>query len=260
MRALIDGDAVVYLAALRAEDVTDWGDGNGPIKTLSMSEAEIQIVNYIDEVVQETGADAEPVICLGGSGDYWRKKIYPQYKANRATIQRPELLPRCIDFVVDNYETASAPGLEADDMLGILHTTPGADTVIVSPDKDMRTIPGRLYNPRRKEWETITPSQAFYNHMTQALVGDSTDGYPGCPKVGPKTAPKIIGEYPDEDFKGDKEWAIHLWEQLLEAYAARGLSEAEALVQARVAHILTARYWNAISKQMTLWLPPSSWA
>ena len=53
--------------------------------------------------------------------------------------------------------------------------------IIVSPDKDMRQIPGKLYN--MDEVIDITPEDGMQWHYIQTLAGDSTDGYSGVPGV-----------------------------------------------------------------------------
>lgn len=254
-RAAIDGDSMAFAAALRAVDKQDWGDGNGVVETASKAEAERALLEYKETIEDAIAADQDSVICLGGHGN-WRKEIYPPYKANRKGKEPPELLFWCYGFMRDNFDVVSFPELEADDALGIVCTSE-PDCVLVSPDKDLRTIPGRLFNPRKKTFETITPAQAFYNHMWQTLVGDGADNFPGCPRVGEKTAPKYIGEYPDKTLKGTKRWAIAMWKAVVNAFEEHRQTEAEALLMARVAHILTARYWNGSSR--VEWSPPSTW-
>lgn len=58
-------------------------------------------------------------------------------------------------------------------------------------------------------------------------MGDRVDGYYGVPGVGPKTAEKILGE-PKANY----------WFVIKEVYKEAGLSEAVALQNARLAHIL----------------------
>ena len=81
--------------------------------------------------------------------------------------------------------------LEADDSLGI-YATANPGNVIVSPDKDMRQIPGKLYD--LKDVTTITPEAGHQWHFIQTLAGDQTDGYAGVPGYGVKTATKLFEE------------------------------------------------------------------
>ena len=48
--------------------------------------------------------------------------------------------------------------------------------MIVSPDKDMKQIPGKLYN--FEETFTITRKRSKW-HLIQTMAGDQTDGYSG---------------------------------------------------------------------------------
>jgi DNA polymerase-1 len=147
------------------------------------------------------------------------------------------------------YAALTRPTLEGDDLIGIIATGDQivkGDKIICSLDKDFKTIPGRHYNFGRNEFFNIDEEQAAYWHMVQTLTGDSTDGYSGCPGCGPKTADKILGDLLPEDY----------WKAVVRTYAAAGLSEEEALVQARVARICWASDYNFKSKKVKLWNPP----
>ncbi|NIV38708.1 MAG: hypothetical protein GWN58_57610, partial [Anaerolineae bacterium] len=76
------------------------------------------------------------------------------------------------------------PGLEGDDALGIAATGEYKGRgVIISTDKDMRTIPGRCFIvPHMRgldeaEVETITKKEAVRNTVLQAIIGDTVDNY-----------------------------------------------------------------------------------
>ena len=58
--------------------------------------------------------------------------------------------------------------------------------IIVSPDKDMRQIPGKLYN--LDETVEVTEEEGMRWHLIQTLAGDQTDGYGGVPGIGVKRA------------------------------------------------------------------------
>ena len=87
----------------------------------------------------------------------------------------------------------------------------------------------------------ISLEQADRTHLTQALTGDITDGYSGCPGIGPKTAIKVLKE-------GD-------WIEVVAAYEKVGLTEEDALIQARVARILRHGEYNKKTKEVKLWTP-----
>ena len=93
----------------------------------------------------------------------------------------------------DNYRTATMPTLEADDVMGIKSNS---TTMIISDDKDMKTIPTKIYRPMSNEFLDISQQEADKNFLTQALTGDSTDGYKGLSGVGIKKAEAILGSRP----------------------------------------------------------------
>ena len=159
-------------------------------------------------------------------------------------------------YCLDNYETFLRPGLEGDDVLGILATSPvivkAKEKVIVSEDKDMRTIPGLYCNFKHYAEDgirTITENEAAWWHMTQTLTGDTSDGYPGLPGCGPKGAEKVLGTDPAE-------WTYAImWPKVVEAYAKKHLSEEVALQMARISRICQRDDYNFSEKRVILWKP-----
>jgi hypothetical protein len=91
------------------------------------------------------------------------------------------------------YETMCHVNLEADDVMGILMTYGSyKDPIMVTADKDMRTVPGALL--RMDKMEVNTLDDANRNWMTQALVGDTSDNYPGLKGFGPVKAEKLLAD------------------------------------------------------------------
>ncbi len=159
------------------------------------------------------------------------------------------LLPVLRSWMLKAFDAVTMPSLEADDVCGIMATDPSAkeDRIIVSEDKDLKTIPGLLYNPNHDTLEEIDELQADYWHMTQTLVGDATDGYAGCPSIGPVTAEKILK---------DATSLSEMWERVVRTYEKKNLSEEAALTQARVARIL--RHQDYKEGKPILWTPPTT--
>jgi DNA polymerase-1 len=117
--------------------------------------------------------------------------------------------------------------------------------VVVSADKDLKTIPCRLYNPHDGSDRVISEEEADYNHLFQTLIGDQSDGYPGCPGIGAKTAAKLLEEHGA------------VWQTVVDAYKKAGLNEEEALRQARVARILRKGEFSSRTNKVKLWTPPN---
>ena len=242
---LVDGDIVLYKAATKAELPVNWGDDFWSL-TSDLKLAKQLVEADIEDTASLLGA-THIVVCLScPSSETFRAEIYPNYKTNRKDTRKPMGLEVLRQFCRDTWFTQEGPKLEADDILGILSTKQSEERrVICSIDKDMRTIPGWLYSGLEKGLEEITPLSARQYHMKQTLCGDSTDNYPGCPGVGPKTADKIL--------KGLSE-PIELWEAVVKAFANKQLSEDRALLMARLAYILQSS--NYSNNTIKLWKAP----
>lgn len=231
----IDGDIVLYRAAFASEKVVPADDWAIPVGDLR--EARERVLADL-EAYREELCDPDCVVALTDPNDNWRAELYPEYKQNRrhGLERRPVLWEPLRDWLVAELGALFIPTLEADDVLG-LHA---GDGIIVSEDKDLRTIPGRLYNPRTRTLDVITEEEANRNHLLQTLIGDSTDNYPGCPGVGAVRAAKIV--------EGG-------WEAVVEAYVQAGLTDEDALVQARIAYILRPGDYDEETQEVRLWCP-----
>jgi len=239
---LIDGDIFIYKAAVGAQTAVDFGDGQwGMGADLPAAKA------HLDEIFKQIQTTLKADIIVIALSDRQNS-----YKANRKDTQRPLLLEPLRQHVRDSYSFFERPLLEADDVLGILATNPKiikGTRIIVSSDKDMRTIPCLLYNPDwHEEPEEITKFQADYSFHVQILTGDRVDGYGGCPNVGKKKAAKLLA---DTD---PAQW----WGIIVGQYEKAGLGEADALQTAQVARILRHEDYNYKEKRPCLWTPKTN--
>lgn len=235
---LIDGDIVAYRYSSTVEHEVDWGDDVWSLWS-DAKEAKQLILQYLDHLVEATAAD--DFVFTFSDKDNFRKTIYPDYKSNRKGKRKPTCYKGVKTWLESEYESIEMPGLEGDDVMGILATSGQyEETVIVSEDKDMKTIPGLLW--RAAEMENISEEYADYYHLYQTLVGDATDGYKGCKGIGDKRATDILSKDPT-------------WEAVVKAYEKAGQTEEEALVQARLARILRASDYNTQTKEPILWTP-----
>ena len=237
---LIDGDIVIYQYASTVEHEVDWGDDVWSMWA-DAKEAKELILQYIEHLKEATIAD-DVVFCLSDK-DNFRKEIYPEYKANRKGKRKPTIYKALVDWVHKTFETQVWEGLEADDVLGILQTsdTIKGETVIVSEDKDLLTVPGLLW--RQGELHNISQEEADFNFFTQILTGDSVDNYGGCTGIGAVRAERILKE------KGAT------WATIVDTYKKANLTEDYALIQARLARILRAEDFVWEFLQPKLWSP-----
>lgn len=258
---LIDADIVAYVGSATAQRSYNFnGPDEDPFVTADLDEATGIAKERIDMIVNHLKPD-DVIVCLSDDFSSFRKNLIDEtYKGTR-TAERPLQLYEVKDWLRDNYEIAELPHLEADDVMGILATDPSRsdERIIVSEDKDMMTIPGRLYRPqnnirsdgglyKQPRILDITEREAWRFHFWQAIVGDATDGYKGAFRVGKKSIyAEAVLEAEDEE---------EAWEWVIAAHQKAGGDENDALVQARLARIL--QHSDYEKGRVKLWLPPYS--
>lgn len=234
-KLLLDADILIYQAASTVETPINWGDGMWTLHAHE-DDAKGAFILACERIVGSW--KGEVAMAISDGANFRKLDVDPTYKGNRKDVRKPMLLPFMRQWVQENYKTLMFPKLEADDVLGIMGTR--GEYVIWSADKDLQTIPCTQWDGKDKY--LVTEEQADYQFFMQTLTGDSTDGYAGCPKVGPKTAEKILQ-------------VEATWEKVVEAFVKNGLNESEALTQARLARILRDSDWNEDRQEVILWSP-----
>ncbi|WP_162932638.1 5'-3' exonuclease H3TH domain-containing protein [Solimonas sp. K1W22B-7] len=160
---------------------------------------------------RENHPHTHAVAVFDASGQNWRHRLYPQYKADRGPS--PDGLADLMkslrtELEAQRLRTVSVPDIEADDAIAVLalrwqQRNRGAMTIL-STDKDLCAL--------------LSPSVSVYDHFTNvnrdaawvlarfgiepgliqdylALVGDKTDNIPGVKGIGPVTAVKLLREF-----------------------------------------------------------------
>lgn len=258
--ALLDADIIAYKLASTAQRTYRFPGLEEPAVACEEFDTLPQRIEAeVEKLVHKLKATGV-IVCLScPTADNWRLKVLPSYKGNRSGVAKPVHLQAVKDYMAEAYPSYRRDTLEADDIMGILSTMnglpksfleqhpefdPKAKKVIVSEDKDMKTVPGWLFNPAKDSSpKLISDTEADYWHLYQTLIGDATDGYKGCPGVGPKKAEAILASCEEP------------WEYVVEAYEAKGLTEEDALVQARVARICRVTDYDFKKKEVILWTP-----
>ena len=240
MNLLIDADYIVYKCCAACETEIDYGE-DVIFVTSNYSDAYKAVTRDISNITKQFGDFATPILFFSDSNNF-RKKISPDYKGHR-NRKKPCGYKRVIRNLRIQYEVIVMKTLEADDAMGIYATAhPG--NIIVSPDKDMRQIPGKLYTLTDTTY--ITPEEGARWHLIQTLAGDQTDGYSGVPGIGVKRAETLF----------DKEG--YSWQTVLKAFNDKGLTDADALLNARLARILTLDDYDTKRQEPILWTPEVS--
>ena len=190
MIALIDSDLVAYRCAATVTEDMEQG--------IAFYRMDV-LVQQIIEATDATGT----ILYLTGKNNF-RKKINPEYKANRKDTVPPVYLQECRQYLVDNHNAIISDGCEADDLLGINQTQ---DTIICSLDKDLRMIPGNHYNWTKVELDRVTKQDGLRHFYKQMLIGDKSDNIFGVDKIGPVKAAKLIDHLDDEQDMFEAVWA-----------------------------------------------------
>jgi DNA polymerase-1 len=137
----------------------------------------------------------------------WREYLYPAYKQHR-TVDTTPYADAVITLLPPTHRTVREPGYEADDCIATLvHFDQGAVSIItVDSDyfqlcRDAVVIHRPVTGGGIEVWDgarvcthhDIATPQLYVDW--KALVGDKSDGIPGVPKIGPKTASKLLREH-----------------------------------------------------------------
>lgn len=241
-KLIIDGDIIVYRFACSTEQKFEW-DTENPTYVGDVEAAVRLAQGWLDFTLDKLEAD-DYVFCFSDrTARYFRHDLLPDYKIHRTHGRPPVHRHEVTAKLKESFNFKEFKNLEGDDVMGILATAPGRDErIMVSLDKDMKTIPGLHYNYHKDDGiHEVSPEQADYNHLFQTLTGDTCDGFKGCPGIGPKKAAKILVE--------------PTWASVVAAYEKKGLTEADALVQARMARILRHGDYNTRTHTVKLWKP-----
>ncbi len=168
-------------------------------------------------VLLRVAADRCPraiVLCFGAEAAAYRVALYSGYHADRPPV--PDALAWQFEvapglFEAFGWPSRSSPELEADDLLGSLaisEEASGGTTLILTGDRDMYQCAGEhttvLYlKSGTIGFELVDPAEVVRRYGIEpalvpdfiALRGDPSDGLPGAPGIGAKTAAEILGRH-----------------------------------------------------------------
>jgi 5'-3' exonuclease len=147
----------------------------------------------------------------------FRVALLPSYKAHRVNeatgTDTPDALAPQVAVILQVLEAlgiaaVGAPGYEADDVIGALAAQATSDVLVVTGDRDLFQVvrPGVrvVYTVKRDEVLDEAaicaryglPSAASYADFA-LLRGDASDGLPGVPGIGEKTAAALVTRFGD---------------------------------------------------------------
>lgn len=253
--ALVDVEIMAYQACCMSLEERHVGEGEYTWHCDSKA-ALATVRDRLREVQRET--NAYRLILAVGSPSNWRKKLEPTYKSNRNGKKKPLGYNAVIAELGKAHVILSQPWFEADDLLGVAHTSGEyGDTVLVSADKDMLTVPGKLYNPDSPTPKVVTIEEedADFNHAIRALAGDAADGYKGCQGIGEKTATENVAGW-----RARGSDSADVYAKALELFESRGHTPGYGLLQLKLSRVL--RECDIIRREddqwdIQTWKPPA---
>jgi 5'-3' exonuclease len=199
----IDGPFVLYRSFFALPDSITGADGH-PVNAL------LGAANLILRIA----ADCAPrviVVCFGAEAATYRVDLYPDYHAARPPVPDPlawqfEQAPALFDAF--GWRTATSDELEADDLLGSLASAEadaGGRALIMTGDRDMYQCAGErvsvvFLKQKSAGFDEVDPDGVVDRYGIPprlvpdfiALRGDPSDGLPGAPGIGPKTAAELL--------------------------------------------------------------------
>ena len=151
------------------------------------------------------------VVCFGAEAAKYRTELYPAYHAARPPV--PEALAWQFEqapglFEGFGWSSANSPELEADDLLGALalaEAAAGGHGLILTGDRDMYQcaadgVSVLFLKQGSSGFEEVDPDEVRRRYGIGpelvpdfiALRGDPSDGLPGAPGIGAKTAAGLL--------------------------------------------------------------------
>lgn len=210
---LVDGNAVLHRAYYA---LPDWRNRSG--------EATAGVYGFLSMLLKsiEELKPSHLTVVFDNPEPTFRHLMYVGYQSNREKERQVsediwgQVEKLKIVFEKMGVPVFSLPGFEADDVIGTLSKQAeedGYEAVIITGDKDLMQLVDEkinLFMPQKGLSDAVLVDgdkvmEKLGVHPNQiveykALVGDSSDNYPGVSGIGPKTAIHLLAEY--ESFEG----------------------------------------------------------
>jgi len=204
---LVDGSSYLYRAFHAMPDLRN--KQNEPTGAIQ------GVLNMLRRLHKDYPADYSACV-FDAKGKTFRDDIYPEYKANRASMPddlRLQIEPLHTAIKAMGWPLIMEDGVEADDVIGALAKQAereGIRVIISTGDKDISqlvnehvTVVNTMRDAFRKTDEVLdvagvetkfgVPPSLMVDYLI--LIGDTSDNVPGVEKVGPKTAVKWLKQY-----------------------------------------------------------------
>lgn len=144
----------------------------------------------IEMIEKQTGSTNLEFYLSGDTNFRTEVATIKEYKGNR-TADKPVKYEMAKDYFTSMAKSVSV-NEEADDVIAIAQIDSGCKCIIATIDKDLNQIPGRHFDWGKELKYTVGQDDGDRYFWTQMLTGDRADNIPGIPRVGDKTAAKLL--------------------------------------------------------------------
>ena len=225
MKALIDGDILVYRIGFASENETE-------------SIAMARCSEFIEDLILFNGFGEYQGYLTGKSNFRNDIAVTAPYKGNRKSA-KPKHYQLLRDYMEAAWAFAMIEDQEADDAIGIAaYEMEVGEYCICSIDKDLDMLRGDHYNFVKDERYFITEEEGIKNFYKQLLMGDRVDNIIGIKGIGTVKAERLLKECKNEN---------EMYLAILEAYEGN----AERVLE-------NGRLLWIRRQPNQLWTPPSS--
>lgn len=195
-----------------------------PTEDLSVDLIRHVVLNTIRSNVLQYKALYPEVVLATDKGPYWRKRIAPYYKGNRAQKRDEsgwnfEIIFEAMNAVREElieifpYKTLQIKGVEADDIAGVLVHKLAHQykrILLISSDGDWAQLLKfknvKQYSPIQKKWVEPKHGSAHLHLMEKVIKGDRKDAVANIKSVSDQV---ILGDRQKSIFKAELEkWMV----------------------------------------------------
>ncbi len=202
---ILDGNSVLHRAYYA---LPDWRNRSG--------EATAGVYGFLSMMLKaiEELKPTHLAVVFDHPSPTFRHTMYVGYQTNREKERQvSEDIWGQIEKLKKVFQLLGLPvyqlsGFEADDLIGTIAKQAKCDVIIITGDRDLMQLVDKkikLYMPIKGLSDTVIVDEdkvmeRMGVHPNQiidykALVGDSSDNYPGVAGIGPKTAIHLLTEY-----------------------------------------------------------------
>lgn len=225
MKALIDGDILVYRIGFASENETE-------------SIAIARCSEFIEDLILFNGFGEYQGYLTGKKNFRNEIAVTAPYKGNRKSA-KPKYYQLLRDYMESAWSFTMIEDQEADDAIGIAaYEMEVGEYCICSIDKDLDMLRGDHYNFVKDERYFITEEEGIKNFYKQLLMGDRVDNIIGIKGIGTVKAERLLKECKNEN---------EMYLAILEAYEGN----AERVLE-------NGRLLWIRRQHNQLWTPPSS--